>query len=37
MREITAGELSKMFKEHSVKKILKEHERWIDTDEEEGK
>ena len=27
MREITAGELSK---------ILKEHERWIDTDEDEG-
>ena len=28
MRRITAGELSK---------ILKEHKRWIDTDEKEGK
>jgi len=28
MREITAGKLSK---------ILKEHKRWCDTDEEEGK
>ena len=27
MREITAGELSK---------ILKEHKRWLDTDEDEG-
>ena len=28
MRKITAGELSK---------VLKEHERWFDTDEKEGK